>query len=56
MLQDMRHLLIIDLRSGEEFQASHIRRSINATQDSLQQVLVESLAAGTKEQKDLHKS
>ena len=31
MLQDMRHLVILDLREEEPFAESHIRRSINVT-------------------------
>lgn len=30
MLQDMRHLIIIDMREVAAFEESHIRRSINA--------------------------
>lgn len=56
MLQDMRHLLIIDLRSEEEFKASHIRRSVHATMEDYQQKLVENIAAGPKELIATHKS
>jgi hypothetical protein len=28
LLQDMRHLIIVDFRSKEEFEKSHIRKSI----------------------------
>ena len=31
MLQDMRHLVILDLREEPQFAASHIRRSIRVT-------------------------
>lgn len=31
MLQDMRHLVILDLRESADFAESHIRRSINVT-------------------------
>ena len=30
MLQDMRHLIIIDLRESEDYAQSHIRKSISA--------------------------
>jgi len=31
MLQDMRHLIILDLREQEAYDASHIRKAINCT-------------------------
>lgn len=43
MLQDMRHLVILDMRSAAEFAESHIRKSINVTVDSVKDQLVASM-------------
>jgi hypothetical protein len=40
MLQDMRHLLIIDLRTEEEFNLSRVRKSVLATPGNYQEKLV----------------
>lgn len=34
-LQDLRHLILLDLRSPEEFARSHIRKAINCTVDEV---------------------
>lgn len=36
MLQDMRHLVILDLRESEAFDESHIRFSINCSTENFQ--------------------
>ena len=40
MLQDMRHLVILDLREEAEFAESHIRKSINVTVDTWKDQLI----------------
>lgn len=39
MLQDMRHLIILDLRTPSDFSTSHIRMSLNVTVDTFKDQL-----------------
>jgi len=43
MLQDMRHIIILDFRSKELFDKSHIRKSINVDIGSFEKILIEEL-------------
>ena len=49
MLQDMRHLIILDFRNPEDFKESHIRKSLSVNEENYQKCLVELIAAGPKE-------
>lgn len=55
MMQDMRHLIILDFRQEEEFKESHIRKSLTVTTDIYQQILAERLG-GPKEMQQPYKS
>lgn len=44
MLQDMRHLIILDFRSKTEFDISHIRKALNVTEETYEQELLTNLA------------
>lgn len=44
MLQDMRHLIILDFRSKSDFDRSHIRKALNVTEESYAQELLTHLA------------
>ena len=41
MLQDMRHLVILDFRSKTNFESSHIRKASNVDIDNYRKVLVQ---------------
>ena len=41
MLQDMRHLVILDFRSKENFNQSHIRKASNVDIENYRKVLVQ---------------
>jgi len=41
MLQDLRHMIIMDFRKEEEFQKKHIRKSINVNIENYQQKIAE---------------
>jgi len=45
MLQDLRHILILDFRPEEEFKASHIRKSLNVTSAGYADVLLKAIGA-----------
>merc|ERR1719313_2029658 len=45
MLQDLRHLVILDFRSEEEYKASHIRKSINVNPEAYKQVLASAIVS-----------
>jgi len=49
LLQDMRHLVIIDLRQQFDFELGHIRRSIRADLTTYARVLVDNLLTPTKQ-------
>ena len=55
LLQDLRHLVIMDFRAPEEFKESHIRKSINVKLDDYQMRLTGALA-GPKEVKHPYRS
>lgn len=39
MLQDLRHLIILDFRSEQEYNEWHIRKAIRVTPDTYKQVI-----------------
>ena len=43
LLQDMRHLLIIDLRPAEAFKLGHIRKSLNVEMATLSKVIMSAM-------------
>ena len=48
MLQDLRHIIIFDFRSQDDFKQGHIRKSLNVTPEDYQERLTEAMA-GPKE-------
>jgi hypothetical protein len=48
MLQDLRHIIIFDFRSQEDFKQGHIRKSLIVTPEDYQERLTEAMA-GPKE-------
>jgi hypothetical protein len=44
MLQDLRHIIIFDFRSQEDFKLGHIRKSLNVTPEDYQERLTEAMA------------
>lgn len=45
MLQDLRHLIILDFRSLEEYNQSHIRKSIRVVLTDYQKILASALVS-----------
>jgi len=43
LLQDMRHLLIIDVRPAEAFKLGHIRKSLNVEMATLSKVIMSAM-------------
>jgi hypothetical protein len=43
LLQDMRHLLIIDLRPAEAFKLGHIRKSLNVEMATISKVIMSAM-------------
>lgn len=43
LLQDMRHLLIIDLRPADTFKLGHIRKSLNVEMATLNKVIMSAM-------------
>ena len=41
MLQDLRHLIILDFRSAEDYKENHIRKSVHVSNDDYMQRLTE---------------
>lgn len=51
MLQDLRHLILLDFRSEEEFNKSHIRKAIRVTLDNYKTIIA-SLIVSLNTRKD----
>ena len=45
MLQDLRHLIILDFRSEQEFNESHIRKAVRVTPETYKQVIASCLVS-----------
>ena len=54
MLQDMRHLIILDMRDPEAFEESHIRRSLNVTLENYKDQLLGAMLARNDERYRSH--
>lgn len=48
LLQDMRHLVIVDLRPKDEYELGHIRKSVHADMETYAKVLTAGLIKPTK--------
>ena len=55
MLQDLRHIVILDFRPSEEFQQSHIRLSLNVTLENYHKIMLD-VISGTKERQHPYRS
>lgn len=45
MLQDLRHLIILDFRTEEEYNESHIRKAVRVTEDNYKAVIASALVS-----------
>jgi len=45
MLQDLRHLVILDFRTEEEYNASHIRKAVRVTEETYKSVIASALVS-----------
>ena len=45
MLQDLRHLIILDFRPEEQFNESHIRKAVRVTPETYKQVIASCLVS-----------
>ena len=52
MLQDLRHLILLDFRPEEQFNESHIRKAIRVTLDNYKSIIA-SLIVSLNHKKDV---